>query len=73
MACHLQVTMDNHRFIRSICVDSNSTSMEDGFWCMPFLPAQFYITFKLARVGCLKQESLVSSGTQLYAVRRTGI
>jgi hypothetical protein len=32
---------------------------------MAFLPAQFYITFKLARVGRLKQESLVSSGTQL--------
>jgi hypothetical protein len=65
MACHLQVTMDNHCFIGSICVDSNSTSMEDRFWCMAFLPAEFYITFKLARVWSLKQESLVSSDTLL--------
>lgn len=50
MACHLQVTVNNHCFIGSICVDSNSTSMVDRFWCMTFLPAQLYITFKLARV-----------------------
>jgi len=61
MACHLQVTVDNHRFIGSIRVDSNSTSVEDRFWCMAFLPAELYITFKLARVWRLKQESLVSS------------
>lgn len=58
LSSNFAIPINHQSFLRTIRVDANSTSVIDGVGSVTFLPGQFHIALKLARVWCLNKKAL---------------